>query len=62
MNDDHKSNDRLKNDIHHLDELIETMHDAEKSRTFEEQVAYLKAKGIDPAKNFKRWDDDKQDD
>lgn len=54
------SND-LKNDIHHLDELIETMHDAEKSRTFEEQVAYLKAKGIDPAKNFKEWDDEQDD-
>lgn len=57
-----KPNNDLKDDIHHLDELIETMHDAEKSRTFEEQVAYLKTKGIDPAKNFKRWDDDKQDD
>lgn len=45
-----------------LNELTETLHQAEKSRTLEEQVAYLKSQGIDPAKNYKKWDDDAKDD
>lgn len=49
-------------DIKHLDELIDTMHQAEKNRTLEEQVAYLKSKGIDPSKTYQEWDDDKKDD
>lgn len=42
----------------HFDELADTMHDAEKSRTLEEQVAYLKSQGIDPSKTYAKWDDD----
>lgn len=44
-----------------LDELADTMHQAEKKRTLEEQVAYLKSKGIDPSKTYAKWDDDKDD-
>lgn len=44
-----------------LDELKDTMHQAEKKRTLEEQVAYLKSKGIDPAKSYAKWEDDKDD-
>lgn len=40
-----------------LDTLTNTMHDAEKSRTLEEQVAYLKSQGIDPSKTYAKWDD-----
>lgn len=46
----------------HFDNLKDTMHQAEKKRTLEEQVAYLKSQGIDPAKSYKTWDDDKKDD
>lgn len=52
------SDDLTKN----LDDLSEKMHRAEKKRTLEEQVAYLKSQGIDPAKSYKKWDDDKDDD
>lgn len=45
-----------------LNALIDTLHDAEKSRTLEEQVAYLKSQGIDPAKSYKNWDDDNEND
>lgn len=41
-----------------LDELSDAMHDAQKPRTLEEQVAYLKSRGIDPAKSYKEWEDD----
>lgn len=51
----------LTDDIHALEGLIDTLHDAEKPRTLEEQVAYLKSQGIDPAKTYKDWDDDKED-
>lgn len=51
-----------KQDLTHLNELIDTMHDAEKTRTLEEQVAYLKSKGIDPSKTYQEWDDDKKED
>ncbi|MDO4896970.1 MAG: hypothetical protein Q3971_06355 [Moraxella sp.] len=49
-------------DIKKLDDLKDTMHQAEKKRTLEEQVAYLKSKGIDPSKTYAKWDDDKDDD
>ncbi|OOS05373.1 hypothetical protein SAMN02745664_10429 [Moraxella cuniculi DSM 21768] len=52
----------LRDEIEKFDELTETMHDAEKKRTLAEQVAYLKSQGIDPAKTYAEWDDDKQDD
>lgn len=45
-----------------LDNLTDTMHEAEKSRTLEEQVAYLKSQGIDPSKTYAKWDDDEKDD
>lgn len=44
-------------DLEHLDELIDTMRDAEKPRTLEEQVAYLKSKGINPSNTYQEWDD-----
>lgn len=45
-----------------LDNLTDTMHEAEKSRTLEEQVAYLKSQGIDLSKTYAKWDDDEKDD
>lgn len=45
-----------------LDNLTDTMHEAEKSRTLEEQVVYLKSQGIDPSKTYAKWDDDEKDD
>ncbi|OPH38890.1 hypothetical protein [Moraxella equi] len=44
-----------------LDTLTNTMHDAEKSRTLEEQVAYLKSQGIDPSKTYAKWDDEPEE-
>ncbi len=49
-------------DIAKLDELTKALHNASKSRTLEEQVAYLKSQGIDPSKTYQEWDDDKKDD
>lgn len=46
----------------HFETLTHTMHQAEKKRTLEEQVAYLKSQGIDPAKSYAKWDDDKEED
>lgn len=46
----------------HFDHLQEQMHHADKKRTLEEQVAYLKLQGIDPAKTYAKWDDDKEED
>lgn len=43
-----------------LEQLIGAMHDAQKPRTLEEQVAYLKSKGIDPAKSYQKWDDEEE--
>lgn len=57
---DHNKN--IKDDIKDLDALIDTLHDAEKSRTLEEQIAYLKSKGIDPSQTYQEWDDEKEDD
>lgn len=45
-----------------LAKTIDSLHKAEKKRTLEEQVAYLKSQGIDPAKSYKTWDDDTKDD
>lgn len=56
------TNSTTTDDIKQLDDLIDTLHDAEKSRTLEEQVAYLKSKGIDPSKTYKDWDNDKEED
>ncbi|UNU73935.1 hypothetical protein LU293_03285 [Moraxella nasovis] len=47
--------------INQLDKLEDAMHDAEKTRTLEEQVAYLKSQGIDPAKSYAKWDDDEEE-
>lgn len=44
--------------IQELDELISTLHAAEKNRTLEEQVAYMKTRGIDPATSYQEWDDE----
>lgn len=51
----------LKQDIDKFDELANTMQQAKKKRTLEEQVAYLKSQGIDPAKTYANWDDDQED-
>lgn len=48
--------------IKDLDDLIDTLHDAQKPRTLEEQVAYLKSKGINPAQTYQEWDDEKEED
>lgn len=61
-NDDGSKTCDIKQDITHLDNLIDTMHQAEKTRTLEEQVAYLKSKGIDPSKTYQTWDDDEKED
>ncbi len=45
-----------------LNQLEETMHDAEQFHTLEEQVADMKRRGIDPKKSYKEWDDHKDDD
>ncbi|MFW2177746.1 MULTISPECIES: hypothetical protein [unclassified Moraxella] len=44
-----------------LNHLEETMHEAERSRTLEEQVADMKRRGIDPRDSFKKWDDEEED-
>lgn len=41
-----------------LAELTEKMHDAEKKRTLEEQVAYMKSRGINPATSYAKWDEE----
>lgn len=56
------SNSPLTEQIEKLDELTETMHHAEKKRTLEEQVAYLKSQGIDPSKTYAKWDDENDED
>lgn len=42
-------------------QLQEQMHQADKKRTLEEQVAYLKSQGIDPAKTYAKWDEEEDD-
>ena len=51
----------LREKIEQHKHLSDTMHDAEKKRTLEEQVEYLKDQGIDPSKTYAKWDDDKKD-
>lgn len=51
----------LREKIEQFDQLSDAMHDAEKKRTLEEQVEYLKDQGIDPSKTYAKWDDDKKD-
>lgn len=51
--------DSLKNE---LNELEETMHDAESPHTLEEQVADMKRRGIDPSKSYQKWDDEESED
>lgn len=60
---DKTSVDKLSIDeqIQAFDTLSDTMHQANKKRTLEEQVAYLKSKGIDPAKSYAKWDDEEDD-
>lgn len=52
------TNNTLQDDIKQLEQLQDTMHQADKKRTLEEQVAYLKSQGIDPAKTYAKWDDE----
>ncbi|AKG08347.1 hypothetical protein AAX05_01640 [Moraxella bovoculi] len=51
----------LNEQIKKFDELQDSMHEAEKNRTLEEQVAYLKSQGIDPSKSYAKWDDDQEE-
>lgn len=55
-------NDDIKQDVENLNQLKETLHRAEKKRTLEEQVAYLRSQGKDPAKSYAKWDDDEEKD
>ncbi|MFC0820149.1 hypothetical protein [Moraxella marmotae] len=52
----------LREQIEKFENLSDTMHHAEKKRTLEEQVAYLKSQGIDPTKSYAKWDDEPEDD
>lgn len=52
-------NDALKQE---LNELETTMHEADQFHTLEEQVEDMKRRGIDPSKNYKKWDDEEDDD
>lgn len=52
----------IKQDLERLEQLSDSLHQAQKQRTFEEQVAYLKSQGIDPAKSYAKWDDDQEED
>ncbi|WP_323841690.1 MULTISPECIES: hypothetical protein [unclassified Moraxella] len=58
---DAQPSQEIAQEIVKFDKLEESMRDAEKSRTLEEQVAYLKSQGIDPSKTYAKWDDDKED-
>ena len=53
-NNDHK----LKQEINQLED---TMHDADQYHTLEEQVADMKRRGIDPSSTYKKWDDEKKE-
>lgn len=54
--------DAIKSQIENFENLSDTMHQAEKKRTLEEQVAYLKSQGKDPSKTYAKWDDEDQED
>ena len=47
--------DDLENNINQLED---TMHEAQQFRTLEEQVEDMKRRGINPRDNFKKWDED----
>lgn len=49
-------------DGEHFSQLQDIMHQADKKRTLEEQVAYLKSQGIDPKDTYAKWDDDEEED
>ncbi|MFA9486597.1 MULTISPECIES: hypothetical protein [unclassified Moraxella] len=57
MSDTSKFSEQIKK----FGELQDSMHDAQKTRTLEEQVAYLKSQGIDPSKTYAKWDDDQEE-
>lgn len=42
-------------------QLEDTMHEAQQFRTLEEQVEDMKRRGINPRDNFKKWDEDEED-
>ena len=50
--------DDLENNINQLED---TMHEAQQFRTLEEQVEDMKRRGINPRDNFKKWDKDEDD-
>ena len=50
--------DDLENNINQLED---TMHEAQQFRTLEEQVEDMKRRGINPRDNFKKWDEDEDD-
>ena len=50
--------DDLENKINQLED---TMHEAQQFRTLEEQVEDMKRRGINPRDNFKKWDEDEED-
>ena len=50
--------DELENNINQLED---TMHEAQQFRTLEEQVEDMKRRGINPRDNFKKWDEDEED-
>ncbi|MDN6276719.1 hypothetical protein [Psychrobacter sp.] len=46
---------------HEIDELEQTMHDADQFRTLEEQVADMKRRGIEPNQGYKDVDQKEED-
>ncbi len=40
----------------HINELEDTMHEAQQFRTLEEQVEDMKRRGINPREKFDQWD------
>lgn len=40
----------------HINELEDTMHEAQQFRTLEEQVEDMKRRGINPKEKFDQWD------
>ena len=45
----------------HINELENTMHNAQQFRTLEEQVEDMKRRGINPRDAFKKWDEKEED-
>ena len=44
-----------------INQLEDTMHEAQQFHTLEEQVEDMKRRGINPRDNFKKWDEDEED-